>query len=111
MLIGEAAHQPATHPGYLGWVEGEILILGHPDGNGRETGQKGGTAELAPTGTQPTDHPGLMANSNLPHLHLCVKLLYQVPDQFPEIHPSFRSKIDDYLTAIIESFYGNQAHR
>src|SRR5699024_12346069 len=72
LLIPQAAHQAAAAAADLGGVEGEALLLGHPDGDGLEVPQKAAAAEGLAEQADATHHLAIVTHADLaqidPHM-------------------------------------------
>src|SRR5699024_11524728 len=64
LLVPQAAHQAAAAAADLGGVEGEALLLGHPDGDGLEVPQKAAAAEGLAAQADAPDRKSTRLNSS-----------------------------------------------
>ena len=46
-LVGQAAHEAAAHPGDLGGIQAQVLLLRHANGHGTEILHKKGELDVA----------------------------------------------------------------
>ena len=68
LLVFEAAHEAAAGAGDLGWVQAEVLRLGHLDGHGDKIVQKLRAAEGPAADAETAEHLCLVAHADLPQL-------------------------------------------
>ena len=94
VLVLQAAEEPAAAAGNLARVQGEALVLGQPQADGREVGEPGRAAEFTSTAAQPSEAGGLIACPDLPEIDAGPEPGGQVADEAPEVHPGFGSEKD-----------------
>ena len=104
-LIGEAAHQPAAHPGNFDRIHVQVLFLGHLQRDRLQVVQEGLAAELAAADAHAADHLGFVADADLAHLDAHAELFGQILDQIAEIDPPFRGEVKNGLF-----FAGEESH-
>ena len=110
ILVGQAAHQAATDAGDLCRIEGQVLLLGHFDGDQIESIHKLGATELPSATPDAANHLGLIPHADLPHLNPHLEFCSQIPDQFPEINPLFRGEVKEGFRAVQEDLRLDQLH-
>ena len=104
-LVFEAAHEPAAHARDLARVEGQVLLLGHLDGDGHEVGQPGVAAQGPAAAAVAAEDLGLVADAHLAQLDAGAEDACQVLDQLAEVHASVRREIKEYL-AVVKGIFG-----
>ena len=110
LLILQAAHEPAAGAGNLGGVQGEVLGLGHLDGDRLELPQKGVAAEGTAADSQAPQHLGLIPNADLPQLNPGVEDRGQALHQAPEVHPSVGGEEEEDFGPLKAALHAHQLH-
>ena len=87
LLVLEAAHEAAAQSRDLRRVEGQVLLLGHADGDRIVPGREQRAAQAPAARAQPADHPRLFARAHLPQLDAGLEGLGQIGHQRAEVHP------------------------
>jgi hypothetical protein len=110
LLVPQAAHQPTAEAGNLRWVEGEVLVLRHPDGDRCEVAQEACAAQNTATRADAAQELGLVTDANLAHLNPRPEDASQIPYQLTKIDSTFGSKVEDDFRAIKCIFHVDQVH-
>src|SRR5262245_51134269 len=97
VLVLQAAHQPPARAGDPHGVDGEILVLRHPDCDRFEVLQERGTAQVAAAWADTALQLRLVPGADLPELDLRAQTSGQVADESPEIDSMWRAEVDDQL--------------
>ena len=110
LLVLEAAHQPSAHAGYFARIQGQILLLGHPDGDRNKIIQIRCAAERPAARTVAAEHAGLIADADLTQFDAGAEHGGEVLDEVAEINPPVSREIEHDLAAIKRIFRRNQLH-
>jgi hypothetical protein len=95
MLVLQAAHQPPACPGDPQRVDGQVLVLRHPDRHRLEVLQERGAAQVTAARPDAALKPRLVPRPDLAQLDARLQPAAQVAHQRAEVHPLRRAEVDD----------------
>src|SRR5262249_4383234 len=99
-LVAEAALQSTAHPGELGGVEGQALLLGHLHPHRLELLQPRRAAELAAARADAARRLRLVTGTDGLHLHTGVEELPELAHDAPEVDAILRDAEEGHLAAV-----------
>src|SRR5262249_5668978 len=111
MLVLQAAHEPPAGSGDPQRVDGQVLVLGHPDGHRLEVLEEGGAAQVTAARPDPALQPGLVPRADLPQLDPAAEAAGQVADEGAEVDPVRRAEVHGEHRRLVEVVDADHLHR
>ena len=97
---------PESFPG----IQGQVLVLGHPDADGSEPLQEGMAADRAAAGAGGPQDLGLVPHADLAQLDSRVEVLDEVFDQLAEVHAAVGGEVEHRLAGVQPDPHLGQFH-
>src|SRR4051812_19140342 len=94
MFVFEAAHQAAARTRDAERVEGQVLVLGHADGDRLEVGEERGAAQVAAARADAALHTGRVAGGELAQFDAAVQGGAEIAYEGAEVDPVRRGEVD-----------------
>ena len=110
VFVVEAAHKAATNARNFVGIKGQVLLLGHFDGDLNEIRQVAGAAEGSAAGTETAHELGLVAYTDLAELYSGMEDRGQILDQIAEVNAACRGEVEDQLCVIEGELGVHQLH-
>ena len=111
VLVLQAAHQPPARPGDPQRVDGQVLVLGHPDRHRLEVLEEGGAAQVTAARPDPALQPGLVPRADLPQLDPPAEAAGQVADEGAEVDPARRAEVHGENRRLVDVVHADHLHR